>query len=46
MYADAGIDEVALNFNIGAAKEETLEAMHRFAEEIMPHYSKLKRRAA
>ncbi len=46
MYADAGIDEVAVNFNIGAAQEETVEAMHRFSDEIMPHYSKLKRRAA
>lgn len=46
MYADAGIDEVALNFNIGAGQEETLEAMHRFAEEIIPHFTKLKHRAA
>jgi alkanesulfonate monooxygenase SsuD/methylene tetrahydromethanopterin reductase-like flavin-dependent oxidoreductase (luciferase family) len=46
MYADAGIDEVALNFNIGAGQEETLEAMHRFADEIIPRFTKLKRRAA
>lgn len=46
MYADAGIDEVALNFNIGAGQQETLEAMHRFADDVIPLFSKLDRRAA
>ena len=41
IYADAGIDEVSLNFNINAGQEQTLEAMHRFAEEVMPHFSQL-----
>ena len=43
MYAEAGIDEVALNFNIGAGQSETLEAMARFAEDIIPLFSKLDR---
>ena len=38
-YAEAGIDEMILNFNIGAAQEEVLEAMQRFAEEVMPHFA-------
>ncbi len=38
-YAEAGIDEVNLNMNIGAGQAETLEAMQRFAEEVMPHFS-------
>ena len=38
-YAEAGIDEVALNFNIGASQSETLDAMQRFAEEIIPVFS-------
>ena len=46
LYADAGIDEVALNFNIGASQEETLDAMNRFADEIIPRFSKRKRNAA
>ena len=41
IYADAGIDEISLNFNINAGQEQTLEAMHRFAEEVMPHFSRL-----
>ena len=40
LYDEAGVDEVALNFNIGFEQSETLEAMHRFAEEIIPHFSK------
>lgn len=46
MYADAGVDEVALNFNIGAGQSETLDAIRRFAEDIMPHFSRRKCRAA
>ncbi len=43
LYAEAGIDEVALNFNIGASQTETLEAMQRFAEEIMPRFAERSR---
>lgn len=39
IYAEAGIDEVALNFNIGAGQAQTLEAMQRFSQDVMPHFS-------
>ncbi len=42
LYADAGVDEIALNFNIGFEQSETLDAMQRFAEEIIPLFSKRK----
>ena len=38
-YAEAGIDELIVNVNIGAAQEEALEAMERFAAEVMPHFT-------
>jgi hypothetical protein len=43
LYADAGVDEIALNVNIGFEQSETLDAMQRFAEEIIPLFSKRKR---
>jgi alkanesulfonate monooxygenase SsuD/methylene tetrahydromethanopterin reductase-like flavin-dependent oxidoreductase (luciferase family) len=39
MYRDAGIDEIILSSNYGQPQEDTLDMMHRFAEEIMPHFS-------
>ncbi|MEL7279076.1 MAG: LLM class flavin-dependent oxidoreductase [Pseudomonadota bacterium] len=39
-YAEMGIDRVILSMNFGAAQSETLESIERFAEEIMPHFSK------
>ena len=39
-YAEAGIDRVILNFTFGAEHGETLEAIQRFAEEVMPHFTK------
>lgn len=39
VYADAGVDEVALNFNIGADQAQTIDAMERFASEVMPHFT-------
>lgn len=45
-YSEAGIDEFIVNFNIGASQNETLEAMQRFAEEVMPHFSQRRRSAA
>jgi alkanesulfonate monooxygenase SsuD/methylene tetrahydromethanopterin reductase-like flavin-dependent oxidoreductase (luciferase family) len=38
-YAEAGIDELIVNVNIGAAQEEAVEAMERFAAEVMPHFT-------
>jgi hypothetical protein len=35
-YAEAGIDELILSSNFGQPVEETLEMMHRFADEVMP----------
>ncbi len=35
-YRDAGIQEVNLNMNLGASQSETLESIHRFAEQVMP----------
>lgn len=46
VYVDAGIDELIVNFNIGASQSETLDAMHRFAEEVMPHFSQRCRQVA
>jgi flavin-dependent trigonelline monooxygenase, oxygenase component len=36
-YAEAGIDELILSSNFGQPAEETIEMMHRFAGEVMPH---------
>lgn len=44
-YAELGIDEVFAPAGYGQSHEETLEMMHRFAEEVMPHL-KPKARAA
>ena len=38
VYAEAGIDEVILNSNIGACQGEHIEAMERLAAEVMPHF--------
>jgi len=38
-YAEVRIDEMILNFSIGASQNETLEAMRRFAEEVMPYFT-------
>ena len=40
MYADAGIDEVILSSGMGQSQEDALEAMERFASDVMPHYTK------
>lgn len=41
-YAELGIDDFIMNVNIGHAQSEALDAMHRFAEFVMPHISKAK----
>ena len=37
-YAEAGIDDVIVSSNIGQSQSESLEAMQRLAEEVMPHF--------
>lgn len=39
VYADLGIDRVILNINFGVDASETLECIHAFAEEVMPHFT-------
>jgi hypothetical protein len=36
-YYEAGVDEVILSSNMGQPQGEHLEAMERFATEVMPH---------
>ncbi len=37
-YAELGIDRVILNVNFGYAQSETLDALQRFAEDVMPYF--------
>ena len=39
IYREAGIDELILSSGMGQPQGETLEAMQRFAEEVMPHFA-------
>jgi alkanesulfonate monooxygenase SsuD/methylene tetrahydromethanopterin reductase-like flavin-dependent oxidoreductase (luciferase family) len=39
-YAELGIDDFIMNVNIGHTQSEALEAMQRFAEDVMPHIPK------
>ena len=43
LYADAGIHEINLNMNIGAAPDETLASLERFATQVMPHFTEAPR---
>lgn len=36
-YAEAGLDEIILSSNLGQPQSEHLEAMERFAVEVLPH---------
>jgi flavin-dependent trigonelline monooxygenase, oxygenase component len=38
VYAELGIDEVLAPCGYGQSAAETLEMMHRFADEVMPHF--------
>ncbi|MGI9311582.1 MAG: LLM class flavin-dependent oxidoreductase [bacterium] len=38
-YAQVGVDRFILNINFGADQAETLDAIQRFAEEVMPHFT-------
>ncbi|NNE23977.1 MAG: LLM class flavin-dependent oxidoreductase, partial [Rhizobiales bacterium] len=42
-YADAGIDEIIFNMNIGTTQSETLDAMQCISEEVMPHFDDRRR---
>ncbi|HEV3176788.1 MAG TPA: LLM class flavin-dependent oxidoreductase [Stellaceae bacterium] len=44
-YAELGIDDLIANVNVGLSREESLEAIERFATEVMPHFTKKPRRA-
>lgn len=45
-YAELGIDDFIMNVNIGETHQESLEAMERFASEVMPHIPAAKKHAA
>ncbi len=38
-YEEAGIDDVIVSSNLGQSQSESLEAMQRLAEEVMPHFT-------
>lgn len=38
-YAELGIDRLILNINFGLDHHRALDCLHRFAEEVMPHFS-------
>ena len=46
VYAEIGIDEVLTTSNFGQDEQMTLDMMGRFAEEVMPHFAKQKKKAA
>lgn len=39
-FAELGIDLMSFNMNFGPSQEETLEAIHIIAEDVMPHFDK------
>jgi alkanesulfonate monooxygenase SsuD/methylene tetrahydromethanopterin reductase-like flavin-dependent oxidoreductase (luciferase family) len=39
VYAELGIDDFIMNVNIGETPQESLDAMQRFAEEVMCHFA-------
>jgi alkanesulfonate monooxygenase SsuD/methylene tetrahydromethanopterin reductase-like flavin-dependent oxidoreductase (luciferase family) len=45
-YAELGIDDFIMNVNIGETQAESLEAMEKFADEVMPHIPAAEKRAA
>jgi alkanesulfonate monooxygenase SsuD/methylene tetrahydromethanopterin reductase-like flavin-dependent oxidoreductase (luciferase family) len=45
-YAELGIDDFIMNVNIGETQAESLEAIEKFADEVMPHIPAAKKRAA
>lgn len=45
VYAETGIDEVILSAGMGQSQEDSIEAMERFASDVMPHFSNLSTQA-
>lgn len=41
-YEELGVDELIMNGNIGHDNQESLDALERFAADVMPHFSKAK----
>jgi alkanesulfonate monooxygenase SsuD/methylene tetrahydromethanopterin reductase-like flavin-dependent oxidoreductase (luciferase family) len=39
LYEEVGIDDFIMNVNIGHSQEESLEAVHRFAADVMPWFA-------
>lgn len=39
-YQEVGLDEITFNMAFGVDGQETLDSIQRFAEEVMPHFSK------
>ena len=39
VYSDLGIDRFITGFNFGADPAETIESIHAFAEQVMPHFA-------
>lgn len=39
-YEEVGLDEITFNMSFGFDGQETLDSLQRFAEEVMPHFSK------
>jgi flavin-dependent trigonelline monooxygenase, oxygenase component len=46
VYAELGIDEVLTTSNFGQEQVMTLDMMSRFAEEVLPHLTNYKAKAA
>lgn len=40
LFADSGVDVASLVLNFGSSNEETIETIHRIAEDVMPHFRK------
>ncbi len=43
IYAEAGVDEIIFNQNIGVSNAETLDNMYAIADEVMTHFSARRR---
>ncbi|HTV94365.1 MAG TPA: LLM class flavin-dependent oxidoreductase [Steroidobacteraceae bacterium] len=43
-YEELGVDELIMNGNIGHDNQESLDALERFAADVMPHFSTAKSR--
>lgn len=40
LFADSGVDVASLVLNFGSSNEETIETIHRIAEDVMPYFRK------